>query len=64
VLSERAQVHYKCTELYDPADEVGVAYDDANLGIRWPVQDPVLSDRDRRHGTIRDLAQRYLAFSG
>jgi dTDP-4-dehydrorhamnose 3,5-epimerase len=64
VLSDKAQVSYKCTELYDPADEVGIAYDDPNLNIHWPVDDPILSDRDRHHGTIRDLAQRYLTFSG
>ena len=62
VLSDRAQVHYKCTELYDPADEVGVAYDDPALNIQWPVSEPLLSDRDRRHGTLHDLTQRSLQF--
>ena len=62
VLSDRAQVQYKCTELYDPSDEVGVAYDDPSLGIRWPVDEPVLSDRDRRHGTIADLGRLYESF--
>jgi dTDP-4-dehydrorhamnose 3,5-epimerase len=63
VLSERAQVQYKCTELYDPADEAGIAYDDATLKIEWPVTAPLLSDRDRRLGSLHDLMQRCLSLS-
>ena len=58
VLSETAQVQYKCTELYDPADEMGIAYDDPDLAIAWPVTDPVLSARDQRHGRLADLVER------
>ena len=54
VLSERAQVQYKCTELYDPADELGIAWNDADLAIAWPLADPLLSERDRRHGSLAD----------
>jgi dTDP-4-dehydrorhamnose 3,5-epimerase len=55
VLSDRAQVQYKCTELYDPSDEIGIAYNDPVLGIRWPVAAPILSDRDQRHGNLAEL---------
>jgi dTDP-4-dehydrorhamnose 3,5-epimerase len=55
VLSESATVHYKCTELYDPADEVGIAYDDPTLKIAWPIEHPILSDRDRRHPRLTEL---------
>jgi dTDP-4-dehydrorhamnose 3,5-epimerase len=58
VLSDRAQVQYKCTELYDPADEVGIMYDDSRLGIQWPIPQPLLSARDMRHGSFSDLAAR------
>lgn len=58
VLSECAQVEYKCTELYSPTDEVGMSFDDPVLDIHWPISNPVLSDRDRRHGTFADLAAR------
>ncbi len=61
VLSETAQVQYKCTELYDPADEVGVAYDDPDLAITWPVIDPILSERDRRNGPLSALIDRLRA---
>jgi dTDP-4-dehydrorhamnose 3,5-epimerase len=55
VLSGTAQVQYKCTELYDPADEIGIAYDDSDIAIAWPVTSPILSDRDKRHGRLTDL---------
>lgn len=49
VLSEIAQVEYKCTALYEPADEVGIIYDDPDIGINWPVREPILSARDQQH---------------
>jgi dTDP-4-dehydrorhamnose 3,5-epimerase len=49
VLSTTAQVEYKCTEYYDPTDEIGIAYDDEDIGIAWPIDQPLLSDRDRSH---------------
>ncbi len=44
VLSEVAEVEYKCTALYDRADEIGVRWDTA--GIAWPVRQPLLSPKD------------------
>jgi dTDP-4-dehydrorhamnose 3,5-epimerase len=49
VVSEDAQVEYKCTDLYDPASEIGIAWNDPAIGIIWPVAEPLLSERDRRH---------------
>jgi dTDP-4-dehydrorhamnose 3,5-epimerase len=49
VTSPVAQVEYKCTDLYDPASEIGIAWNDPELAIPWPVADPILSERDRRH---------------
>ena len=46
VLSESADLLYKCTDFYAPGDEVGILWDDPELGIDWPVLEPVLSDRD------------------
>ncbi|HUR91697.1 MAG TPA: dTDP-4-dehydrorhamnose 3,5-epimerase [Gemmatimonadaceae bacterium] len=45
-LSEEADVLYKCTGFYDPTDESGVVWNDTTVGIKWPVDDPVLSIRD------------------
>ena len=44
VLSEIAEVEYKCTDFYDKADEIGLAWD--SVGIDWPVKDPLLSAKD------------------
>lgn len=46
VLSETAEVEYKCSAFYDPADEIAIRYDDPAIGIQWPVAAPVLSARD------------------
>ncbi len=55
VLSEVAQVEYKCTALYDPADERGVAYNDPELAVAWPISDPLLSNRDKANPTLADF---------
>ena len=48
VLSEAAVFAYKCTDLYHPDHELGVAWDDPAIGIEWPGAGPVLSDKDQR----------------
>jgi len=49
VVSPMAQVEYKCTDLYDPETEIGIAWNDPALAIRWPIAEPLLSERDRHH---------------
>lgn len=61
VLSERADVEYKCTALYDPGDEIVVRWDDPALGITWPCEHPVLSDRDREAPLLAELEPRLRA---
>lgn len=46
VLSETAQVEYKCTDFYAPGDELGVIWNDPEIGVDWPVKDPTLSAKD------------------
>jgi len=46
VLSEVAEVQYKVTSVYDPTTECSIRFDDAELGVRWPVAAPLLSARD------------------
>lgn len=46
VLSETADVMYKCSDFYRPEDEAGVLYSDPEIGIEWPVTHPVLSAKD------------------
>jgi dTDP-4-dehydrorhamnose 3,5-epimerase len=52
VTSPVAQIEYKCTDLYDPASEIGIAWDDPQLAIGWPVAEPILSERDRRNPSL------------
>ncbi|XOV89455.1 MAG: dTDP-4-dehydrorhamnose 3,5-epimerase [Pseudomonadota bacterium] len=47
VLSESADLQYKCTEFYDPGDEAGVIWNDPDIGIEWPLTaDPLVSAKD------------------
>lgn len=46
VLSDCAEVVYKCTDFYDSGDEITFAWNDPAIGIAWPVSDPILSPRD------------------
>ena len=54
VLSEEAEVLYKASHVYSPAHEQGIVWNDAALQIAWPVAEPLLSERDRRLGTLAD----------
>jgi dTDP-4-dehydrorhamnose 3,5-epimerase len=49
VLSDEADFYYKCTDYYSPANEKGIAWNDATLNIPWPVKNPVLSDKDQTY---------------
>ncbi len=55
VTSEHAIFAYKCTELYHPETELGVAWDDPDLDIAWPTREPLLSARDEAHARLRDI---------
>ena len=47
VTSEYAHFHYKCTEYYCPQDEGAIRWNDPDLGVVWPVECPLLSDKDK-----------------
>ena len=61
VTSESAVFVYKCTEYYAPKDEVGVLWNDPDLGIPWPTLSPgsqveaVVSAKDRAHPRLKDV---------
>jgi dTDP-4-dehydrorhamnose 3,5-epimerase len=46
VLSDEAHVFYKISSPYDPQEEKGFRFDDPEVGIQWPVQHPILSQKD------------------
>lgn len=64
VISEAAVFAYKCTEAYHPETELTVAWNDPDVGIRWPIVRPTLSAKDRAGQwlkTFRDKLPRYSA---
>lgn len=55
VLSEVADFQYKCTDFYFPADEGGLLWNDPEVNIPWPVENPQLSAKDRQNPSLREL---------
>jgi dTDP-4-dehydrorhamnose 3,5-epimerase len=55
VLSEKADVLYKCTDFYAPGDEGDILWSDPGIGIDWPITDPMLSDKDSHYPCLRDV---------
>lgn len=55
VLSETADFQYKCTDYYDPSDEGGLLWNDDNLAIQWPIEAPLLSDKDKIQPTFNKI---------
>lgn len=49
VLSDVADVIYKCTELYEGADDRGIAWNDPRIGVDWPIAKPIVSEKDQNH---------------
>lgn len=56
VLSEEADVAYLLSSAYDPATEAGVAWDDPEVGVDWPIADPLVSERDRSAPRLAEVA--------
>ena len=55
VTSEFAQFEYKCSDFYDPSDEISIAWNDPEIGIPWPLRDPVLSGKDTAAPLLTEL---------
>jgi dTDP-4-dehydrorhamnose 3,5-epimerase len=58
VLSDTAEVEYKCSDYYDPADEVTLLWNDPGIGIDWPVTNPLLSLKDQSGLKLEELLPR------
>tara|TARA_Y100000389_G_C17106693_1_gene338619 strand:- start:47 stop:577 length:531 start_codon:yes stop_codon:yes gene_type:complete len=55
VLSEVADFEYKCTDYYNPSDEGSILWNDPHLDIKWPLKNPILSDKDSSASKLIDL---------
>ena len=58
VLSEEADVAYKLSSYYDPDTETAITWDDPELGVEWPLDDPRVSERDRSAPRLGEIAER------
>jgi dTDP-4-dehydrorhamnose 3,5-epimerase len=56
VISDEADVVYKCSSYYDGATEGGIAYDDPDVGIAWPALPLTVSERDRTAPRLAEIA--------
>ena len=60
VLSERAEIWYRCTQLYSHGDEGGLLWSDPDVGIAWPAADYLINPRDAEFPTLRDIPKNRL----
>jgi dTDP-4-dehydrorhamnose 3,5-epimerase len=58
VLSEAAEIQYKCTGLYNSKAESGIRWDDPQIGVEWPVREPSLSAKDQKAQTLEQWLAR------
>ena len=58
VLSDVAEIQYKCTGIYNNKGESGIRWDDPAIGIDWPVKDAQLSEKDRNAQTLAQWLSR------
>lgn len=59
VLEDDTVFQYKCDEYYHPESEAGIAWNDPQIGIEWPLSEDeiILSDKDRKHLTLKELCE-------
>ena len=62
VLSETAEVEYKCTDFYDPGGELGVLWNDPAIGIEWPLSEPILSAKDAAAPLLAEVEEKLAGF--
>ena len=55
VLSDEAEFLYKVTQYYSAEKEKGIMWNDPDIGIDWPVSDPILSDKDQQNPLLKSL---------
>jgi dTDP-4-dehydrorhamnose 3,5-epimerase len=64
VLSDTVLFAYKCTDTYNAAAEGGIFWNDPDLGIDWPIRQPVLSPKDEKYPRLRDVPKDRLPIFG
>jgi dTDP-4-dehydrorhamnose 3,5-epimerase len=54
VLSDYAEIQYLCTGVYNPQGESGIRWNDPDVGLEWPVKEPILSSKDENAQLLSD----------
>ena len=57
VLSDTALFHYKCSDFYAPECEGGVLWSDPDVGVDWPLDSPLVSEKDAQFSCLKDIAE-------
>lgn len=60
VVSDSARFIYKCSDFYDPSDEMGVLWNDPDLNIKWPLNNPLLSNKDKAFRVLNEISHERL----
>lgn len=63
VLSDRADLHYKVSRLYDATDSAGLRWNDPGVGIEWPLASPIITRRDAEYPLLKDIDHAHLPHS-
>lgn len=56
VLSDFADLHYKVSEYYDSKNESGFLWNDPDIGIKWPITNPIINNRDLNYPLLKELS--------
>ena len=59
-LSESAQFLYKCSDVYAPKDEHGIAWNDPDINIAWGIDNPLVSEKDARYTKLSEMPREFL----
>lgn len=55
VISDSADVAYKCTTVYKPEDDAGIRWNDPDIGVEWPVENPSVSEKDQNAPLLKEV---------
>ena len=59
VLSDYADFQYKCTDFYVPKYETGIIWSDPDIGVIWPIKNPIISDKDQKLPSFKSIKSIY-----
>ena len=54
IVSEKADVIYKVNNEYSPTDDRGMIWNDPDVNVKWPIQNPILSEKDQKQPLLKD----------